>query len=59
MLRPAERDAFCRYCDEVIKKGDDMLSFYSYRNRGQNIHLHPECVIKMAEEVNEGIKEND
>ena len=41
--RQAERDAFCRSCDRVIKKGEDMVSMYSCRNRGQNIHLCLDC----------------
>jgi hypothetical protein len=41
--RPAERDAFCRGCDITIKKGSLMITTYSRRNRGQNIHFCIEC----------------
>lgn len=43
-VRESEREAFCRFCDSTINKGDTMLSFYSHRNRGQSIHLCKECV---------------
>lgn len=43
-LRPAKRLAHCRVCDGDIKRGDPMVSWYSWRNRGQYIHIHPECV---------------
>lgn len=46
-LRKAERDAACRVCDKWIRKGEQMISWYSYRNRGQNIHIHPECVDRL------------
>lgn len=46
-IRKAERDAFCRACDGPIKKGEDMMSGYSHRNRGQNIHFHLDCVGQM------------
>lgn len=55
-VRPAEREAFCRWCDGTIHKGENMVSFYSWRNRGQNIHFHIDCVKQMAtfiETVNE------
>jgi hypothetical protein len=42
-FRKAERDAFCRSCDKTIKKGTDMVSWYSHRNQGMNIHLCLQC----------------
>jgi hypothetical protein len=42
-LRKAERPAYCRGCDKVIEKGDEMISFHSYRNRGQFIHICVDC----------------
>ena len=45
--RKAERDAYCRACELSLKKGDDMVSWYSCRNRGMHIHLHPDCVKEM------------
>lgn len=42
-FRKAERDAFCRSCDKPIKKGTDMISWYSHRNQGMNIHLCLPC----------------
>lgn len=41
--RPATRHAYCRGCDEVIKPGEDMITTYSHRNRGQHIHFCLEC----------------
>jgi hypothetical protein len=42
-LRKAERNAFCRSCDKTIKKNDEMVSWYSHRNQGMNIHLCLQC----------------
>ena len=42
-FRKAERDAFCRACDKTIKKGTDMVSWYSHRNQGMNIHICLPC----------------
>ena len=47
--RPAQRPAFCRACDKEILKGEDMISMYSYRNRGQHIHICLQCASKMGE----------
>lgn len=41
--RPAEREAFCRACDTKIVPGREMISFYSWRNRGQHIHICLPC----------------
>lgn len=41
--RKAERDAFCRSCDKSIKRGTDMISWYSHRNQGMNIHICLSC----------------
>ena len=52
--RQAQRDAFCRSCDKVIKKGEDMVSMYSWRNQGQHIHLCLDCsevIGKLAKET--------
>jgi hypothetical protein len=51
-LRPAERSAFCRGCDIKIERGEYMISFYSWRNRGQHIHLCLECCGKIGDMVN-------
>jgi len=48
-IRQAERTAFCRGCDKKIKPKTYMLSMYSYRNRGQNIHFCLDCVDKIHE----------
>lgn len=53
-VRKAERQAFCRLCDNVIEKGDTMLSFYSRRNRGQHIHICKCCVDKIRSVKMEG-----
>ena len=42
--RKAERDAFCRVCDNVIKRGEDAVFWYTFRNRGQHICICPSCV---------------
>lgn len=52
-LRKAERDAFCRACDKTIRKNTNMISWYSHRNRGMNIHICLPCsqsIGKLAEE---------
>lgn len=41
--RPAERQAWCRGCDKAIKIGEEMVTTYSWHNRGQNIHFCLEC----------------
>lgn len=41
--REALRDAICRSCDCVIGKGVEMITLYSMRNRGQNIHFCLPC----------------
>lgn len=51
--RPAQRDAFCRGCDKVIKRGDDMISTYSFRNTGQWIHFCLDCCKKIGEMAND------
>lgn len=53
--RPAEREAHCRACDGLISKGEMMVSMYSFRNRGQYIHFHPECVKQMAALIDEAL----
>ena len=53
-FREAQRDAFCRGCDTKIKKGQPMVSTYSWRNRGQNIHFCVAC----AEEIGEMVKDS-
>jgi hypothetical protein len=50
-IKTAERQAFCRACDGTIERGEQMMSWYSYRNRGMHIHLHLECVRRMAQDV--------
>lgn len=46
--RKAERDAFCRACDKTIQKGEYMVSWYSHRNQGMNIHICPTCAIDIG-----------
>lgn len=41
--RPCQRSAYCRGCDSVIGKGQEMVSTYSWRNRGQHIHFCLGC----------------
>lgn len=47
--REAQRDAFCRGCDKKIKRGDEMISTYSFRNTGQHIHFCLKCAQQMGE----------
>lgn len=42
-FRDAQRDAFCRGCDDTIKKGQPMVATFSWRNRGQNIYFCVGC----------------
>lgn len=48
-VRQAERPAVCRCCDGPIAKGEEMVSWYSWRNRGQNIHLHLTCAERVGQ----------
>jgi hypothetical protein len=48
-VRAAERVAFCRCCDKPIEKGQTMVSWYSYRNRGMNIHICLPCAREIGE----------
>lgn len=45
--REAQRTAYCRSCDKAIKRGEMMVSLYSFRNTGQSIHICPLCVKEM------------
>ena len=47
--RLAERDAFCRWCDNTITKGSPMVSIYSWRNRGVSMHFCLPCAEKIGE----------
>lgn len=47
--RPAEREAHCRSCDCLISKGTDMVTWYSFRNRGMHIHICVPCATKIGE----------
>ena len=48
-IRKAQRHAFCRDCDKKIQVGEYILSMYSWRNRGQNIHICLDCVDEIHE----------
>lgn len=53
--RLAEQAAFCRVCDkELQRKVDYMVSWHSWRNRGQNIHICPECVVTLYDLLPKG-----
>ena len=41
--RECKREAHCRWCDEKIKKGQEMVTGYSWRNRGMSIHFCLHC----------------
>lgn len=43
--RPAQRVCFCRGCDKEIQPNtENIITFYSFRNRGQYIHICEKCV---------------
>lgn len=45
LYRQPERNAVCRVCDETIHRNQDyMISWYSYRNTGQYIHICIPCI---------------
>lgn len=46
-FRKAQRQGFCRGCDDVINRGDTMFYTYSFRNRGQNILFCLPCIKKI------------
>lgn len=50
-LRKCERDAFCRGCSVKIKKGDNMISWYTTHGESSYIHLCFDCVSKMYKMV--------
>ena len=54
--RAIERDGFCRYCDQQIKRGTMVLYGHSYRGGrdGTKIILHPECLEEMGRIVGFG-----
>lgn len=54
--RQAQREAFCRGCDDKIEKGEEMISTYSIRNRGQNIYFCLKCAKDIGEKENNGNK---
>lgn len=41
--RECKRVAHCRWCDQTIEKGEEMVTGYSWRNRGMNIHFCLPC----------------
>ncbi len=47
--RPAERDAYCRVCEQKIERGEIMVSWHSDANRGMYIHLCLDCCRKIGE----------
>ena len=50
--RLAKRTSYCRGCDkENVRDKDMVLYFYSWRNRGQNILLCPDCVKEMYDVI--------
>lgn len=45
--RQAKREAVCHCCDKWIDKGEYMVTGYSSRQRGMNMHFHPDCLKQM------------
>ena len=55
--RQPERNAFCRVCEDVIKRNEDwMVSWYSSSNRGMYIHICPFCVKALNELLPKGVE---
>ena len=51
-----KRDGFCRLCDKKLKSGiDEAVKFYSIRNRGQNIIICLECVVRIKNATEQGV----
>ena len=43
--RPSQRTCYCRGCDkEIAPNTEKIITLYSFRNRGQYIHICGECV---------------
>lgn len=51
--RKSERGAYCRWCDDLIPKGQTMVSGYSSRNRGINMHFCLTCAKRIGELASE------
>lgn len=52
--RPAMREAVCRACHEPISKGEHIIAWDSWCNRGMAILLHERCAVligNMAEQA--------
>jgi len=47
--RECKREAHCRWCDEKIEKGQEMVTGYSWRNRGMYIMFCLPCAKKVGE----------
>lgn len=41
--RKTERTAYCRGCDDCMEKGTEVVSTFSWRNRGQHIYFCLPC----------------
>jgi len=41
--RPCLREAYCRICNSVIKKGEQIITWYSMHGGGQHTYLCLEC----------------
>jgi hypothetical protein len=51
-FRIIERSGFCRGCDKVLPKGENIFYTYSHRNCGQSIIFCMDCVGKIAKKYN-------
>ena len=59
--RKLQRTAFCRGCDKEMKSGTEVVSTYSFRNRGQHIYFCLDCskiIGKLASENKIEIKQH-
>ena len=52
--RPCKRDASCRWCDKRIEKGQEMVTGYTWRDRGISIHFCLPCAKKIGELAEDG-----
>ncbi len=47
-FRKIERKGFCRVCDKLLEKGEEIFYTYSNRNRGQAIPICMGCIDEIS-----------
>lgn len=56
--RKMERSGYCRGCDKELRKNDEIIYTYTFRNRGQHILICLDCaevISDLMEVENENI----